>query len=278
MTKINKKVISSNEDLTWIKLYRKSINSTVFNNDTLWKIWTWCLMKANHKTKNVFFLTGKNGITIKVKEGSFIFGRHTASEELHKPGSTIWYNMQKLEKLNMIKIKSNKQYSIIYIRNWEFYQSKNGQATDKQLTSNGQATDTNNNDKNDKNDNNKLKTIYCSISEKMKREDERQKEIDKKLARYLGNHIKKRQPKNKSVKKQEDCNYIKWGKYIRLMREQDDREPEKIKEIIEWCQKDDFWQDNILSTSKLRKQYDKLELKMKKGGSKDDSWLDELED
>ena len=38
--------------------------------------------------------------------------------------------------------------------------------------------------------------------------------------------------------------------------------------MIEWCQTDEFWQDNILSTAKLRKQYDQLVLKMNKTDSK----------
>ena len=42
------------------------------------------------------------------------------------------------------------------------------------------------------------------------------------------------------------------------------RKPEKIKEIIKWCQKDKFWQNNILSTQKLREQFDQLGLKRKK--------------
>lgn len=38
--------------------------------------------------------------------------------------------------------------------------------------------------------------------------------------------------------------------------------PQEIEKVIIWCQQDEFWQNNILSTSKLRKQYDQLCLKM----------------
>jgi hypothetical protein len=48
----------------------------------------------------------------------------------------------------------------------------------------------------------------------------------------------------------------------------DKRTPEHLADVIDWCQHDDFWQDNILSPFKLRKQLDKLELKM----SKDHKW------
>jgi DNA-binding MarR family transcriptional regulator len=50
-------------------------------------------------------------------------------------------------------------------------------------------------------------------------------------------------------------------KLIRL----DNRTPERIEAVIRWSQSDSFWADNILSTEKLRKQFDQLELKMLKG-------------
>ena len=45
----------------------------------------------------------------------------------------------------------------------------------------------------------------------------------------------------------------------------DNRIPDKIKEVILWCQRDSFWQSNILSTKKLRAQYDQLLINMKQG-------------
>ena len=50
----------------------------------------------------------------------------------------------------------------------------------------------------------------------------------------------------------------------------DKRNPNQIKVVIKWSQIDDFWQDNILSTVKLRKQFDQLVLKMKKEKQNDD--------
>ena len=56
-----------------------------------------------------------------------------------------------------------------------------------------------------------------------------------------------------------------WAKHIDLMIRIDKRDPKEIEDVIKWCQQDSFWQDNILSTAKLRKQYDALALKMGKG-------------
>jgi predicted transcriptional regulator len=56
--------------------------------------------------------------------------------------------------------------------------------------------------------------------------------------------------------------FQKWADYIRLMIEQDKRDPKLIAKVIEFSQKDDFWKANILSTKKLREKYEQLYLKM----------------
>jgi uncharacterized protein YdaU (DUF1376 family) len=53
----------------------------------------------------------------------------------------------------------------------------------------------------------------------------------------------------------------KWAVHIDKMIRIDKRPTSEIEQIIRWCQKDNFWQNNILSTDKLRVQYDKLALK-----------------
>ncbi|XLP22112.1 phage replisome organizer N-terminal domain-containing protein [Bacillus toyonensis] len=54
-----------------------------------------------------------------------------------------------------------------------------------------------------------------------------------------------------------------WAKDIRLMQERDNRNLEDIKKVMDWCQKDTFWMNNVLSISKLRKQFDQLYMKMR---------------
>jgi len=62
----------------------------------------------------------------------------------------------------------------------------------------------------------------------------------------------------------EPSNLTSWADVIRLMREQDQRTFEQIEIIILWCQQNDFWQANILSAKKLRKQFDTLVAQMKR--------------
>lgn len=58
----------------------------------------------------------------------------------------------------------------------------------------------------------------------------------------------------------EKRNMTSWANTVRLMREQDGREPEHIRRLFEWASQHEFWQANILSPAKLRKQWKTLAL------------------
>lgn len=72
------------------------------------------------------------------------------------------------------------------------------------------------------------------------------------LSKKLYSHIKENNPNAK------EPNYQSWAKHIDLMIRKDNRQPSEIETIIDWCQQDSFWYTNILSTDKLRKQFDRL--------------------
>jgi hypothetical protein len=65
--------------------------------------------------------------------------------------------------------------------------------------------------------------------------------------------------KNFTMKKP---NLQTWATHIDKIIRIDGRSAEEIKKVIEWSQQDDFWKQNIRSTSKLRKQYAQLCMKM----------------
>ena len=54
-----------------------------------------------------------------------------------------------------------------------------------------------------------------------------------------------------------------WADDMRKLVELDKRDKHDVALVIKWCQQDSFWSTNILSASKLRKQFDQLYLKMK---------------
>lgn len=53
-------------------------------------------------------------------------------------------------------------------------------------------------------------------------------------------------------------NFDVWAKHIRLTVEVDKRSPEEIWAVFKWANQDPFWQSNILSPAKLRKQFGAL--------------------
>ena len=104
--------------------------------------------------------------------------------------------------------------------------------------------------------------------EKEKEEEKEEEEgnsMEYELSGLLLNLILERKPDFKKP------NLQNWSKVFDLMIRIDKRTPEKIRAVIQWSQQDAFWQNNILSAEKLRKQFDKLELQMvckpKSGGT-----------
>ncbi|MBU9695220.1 hypothetical protein KSL82_04825 [Limosilactobacillus portuensis] len=79
--------------------------------------------------------------------------------------------------------------------------------------------------------------------------------VEMQLAMYLFSKIKENNPDHKKLT---DSQKQKWADSIRLMIERDNRSPKQIKNMVDWCQADSFWRNNILSTAKLRKQYDTM--------------------
>lgn len=142
----------------WIKLHRKALCSMAFQNEGLWKVWTWCLLKANHEKAWVPVQTGSGSTEVEVQPGQFIYGRNVAANELKMKPSTVHDRMKKLEKAQNLVIQPGTHFSIISIVNWCSYQNISPeeqqavrQPADNQATGRQQPADTNKNDKNDKN-------------------------------------------------------------------------------------------------------------------------------
>lgn len=143
----------------FILLSRAILDSDVFASQKLLKIWIWCLCKANFKDRSIPLKIGKGETIIRVKRGSFIFGRFKAEEELFIDGSTVYKSMNKLKEMNMINIESNNQYSIVTICKYDEYQQSDnykvttkGQPSNNQVTSKEQPSNTTKNANKDNND------------------------------------------------------------------------------------------------------------------------------
>jgi len=148
-----------NDDSGWVKLHRKILESRVFKNEGLFKVWMYCLCRANHQKCFVPIRTGRGVTEVEVNPGEFIFGRKSASIDLDMNESTVQKRMKKLESMGNLIMQSNTHYSIVSICNWETYQDNDikkeqqkYQPSNNQVSTKYQPSNTDKNDKNDKND------------------------------------------------------------------------------------------------------------------------------
>ena len=128
----------------YIKLWRRSFDSAIWENPKLWRFWTYCLMKATHKETSV--MVGFQQIHL--KKGQFVFGRKIASKETGLSEQTIRTCLQKLNG-SKLTIKTTNKFTVITIDKWDIFQTEEKNQPANQPSSNQQVT-TYKNDKNNK--------------------------------------------------------------------------------------------------------------------------------
>ncbi|EAG4009492.1 hypothetical protein B9R48_13705, partial [Listeria monocytogenes] len=234
----------------YIALHRKIIDSWIWQDPEFYRLWSYCLIKASFKEREIFL--GQQ--IVKLNPGQFVIGREKLEEAMNiglknkRTALTWWRRLQKLEKAQMLNIKSYNKFSIVTIENWGLYQGndieneqQNEQQTNNKRTTDEQQTNTNNKDNKEKKDN--------------KDNNKRQNKFDEvhlSLANLLFELIKKNNPEER------EHDLEKWAHDIRIMIEQDKRDAEKVKNAIIWSQKNDFWCGVIKSPKSLRRNYDKM--------------------
>jgi len=128
----------------FIKIHRKILDSRVWQNPVILKVFLYCIMKATYKERWVGISTGKGSSEILLEKGQFVYGRNAAGEELNMSPSSVRNNLEKLAKWGMINVKSKTHYSIVSVVNYSDYQDINeeeGQPKDNQRTTKGQPKD-----------------------------------------------------------------------------------------------------------------------------------------
>jgi hypothetical protein len=249
----------------YIKLWRKSKNSAVFAHAGLWKLWSLCLMKAAHGEKEIVI----DGLLepVNIGPGQFITGRDSLYREyhqLHLPGRTprrkrlpsplsLFRWLLTLQHMQMLNIKSTNKFSIITITNWPRYQQHEQQMNNRRTTDDHKEEIIKNKERISSE---KISGETSSLAESDPDQDLTDQSSGIQLASLLLELIRRRKPDFKSPDIQ------RWGREMDLLIRLDGRTPDRVEAVICWCQDDPFWHSNILSPSKLRKQFDQLELKM----------------
>src|SRR5690606_2676572 len=85
------------------------------------------------------------------------------------------------------------------------------------------------------------------------------------LTRLLAKLMLQNNPKARIPKTEKDAQ--KWIAELERIHRLDGYSYDEIKQAIIWCQNDDFWKANILSTKKLREKMPTLILQMKRRGN-----------
>jgi len=244
----------------WIKLHRDLISKAIWQESTPEQktILITLLMMANHQEKEWEW----KGEKYKALPGQFVTSLPSIVKKCGK-GITIQNvrtALARFEKYEFLTDESTNKNRLITIVNWELYQSKDDELTDS-LTGNQQATNrqltANKNDKNNKNINNNIP---------LKKESKIFNNEDKEylLAEYLSKQIAKRL--DKPLKEEKDLQ--RWAADFNKMVRLDKYDIDEIKEVLIFSQKSDFWQTNILSAAKFRKQYLTLLGQMKRENNK----------
>lgn len=99
----------------WIRLYRDARDHEVFQDDWLWRLFSWCLLSANFRPGSW------KGTPIAV--GQFVTGRTSGAESLHVTPSKFYRGLQKLVELGCVTLEANSNWTTVTICNWKSYQT-----------------------------------------------------------------------------------------------------------------------------------------------------------
>ena len=116
----------------FVFLHRSLLDSRVFSDEFMLKLWVWCLLKANWKRG------WKNGREI--PPGSFATGESSASDQLGVSGGKWRRGIATLKDWGMVTSKATNRFTVISIVKWPEYQAMR-RTGDEQVASRRRASD-----------------------------------------------------------------------------------------------------------------------------------------
>ncbi|MDU0963588.1 MAG: hypothetical protein E7A67_01075 [Peptostreptococcus anaerobius] len=220
----------------WIKVHRRILNS-VFYKSLLGKqrdVIITILLMADHEEKEWIY-KGKKYKTLPGQVFSSLQGiANMCGKDCTR--ETVRTTITHAEQYGFLTKETHKTHTLITIENWETYQDIHTRETQNSPIINTNSPEGRPLTRRKK----KEEILYSQNSDEFR------------LSNLLYELIKKNNPKFKQPNLNNWCGYV--DKMLRIDR----RSVADIETVIRWCQQDDFWHKNILSTDKLRKQFDKL--------------------
>ena len=129
----------------WIKLHRSMLKSPIFQHDGLFRLWTYCLLRANWEPRK--WLIPGTMQEIEVPRGAFITGRQSLFASLYPQSDadgilikreyapspiTVWRWVKSLESMGCVTVETvNNRCSLVTICNYSTYQDQ--KTTDEQV-------------------------------------------------------------------------------------------------------------------------------------------------
>ena len=148
----------------WLKLYRSILDSAVFQDAEVLKVWIWLLCNVAFEQHDTICY----GKVIHLKPGQIATGRKKIAQCTDLNETKVYRALIVLKSLGNIEIKATNKYSIITVVNWEKYQDENGKRTANEQQTNNKTTAEEQQDdskrtqhKNGKNGKNKKEIYMC---------------------------------------------------------------------------------------------------------------------
>lgn len=104
----------------WIKLHRQIIEHWVFEDDPSFKLFCYCILRANHKDRAVLI----DGNLCQCTIGSFITSKHKLADFLKVSRKKLDRLLKPLIKEKMLEIKTHHNYTTITVCNYRDFQLK----------------------------------------------------------------------------------------------------------------------------------------------------------
>ena len=120
----------------WLKLYRSILDSAVFQDADILKVWIWLLCNVAFEHHD----TVCYGKVIHLKPGQIATGRKKIAQCTDLNENKVYRALTALKSLGNIEIKSTNKYSIITVVNWDKYQDENGKRTANEQQNNSKTT------------------------------------------------------------------------------------------------------------------------------------------
>ena len=253
---------------------RKTFESDIFflKPDKWFKIWFYIVGKVNHRDNKQF----------KRSEGYFKY--EWIMTDCKATRNEVDHFIRWAKSATQIATRKATRGFYITVLNYHLYQNMSVYKSDTESDSKSEVKAIQKRHSLNKNDNNGIKEEPKSNVPTMQGSMPVTKEvdpIDQALTQLLITLMERNYPESTVLRKLRSENRQKdWMNTCRLLRKVDKRTPDEIKRVIVFSQGDEFWKDNVMSMTKVRKNWDLLWAKSKKSITSivDDGsgWIDKM--